>query len=226
MSIVPAFDATHANISHLPANQQAGGYVTGSPDIKWTDADWKAHPNAIRIDQSPVLSIWDATADVDDYERGAVTLNELAPRAKERKDAFTKVSRIGQRMPAVYMSASNVTAVVNALVNGGVTNGVGLWVANWNLSESQAIAEVAAAAGPFPIIGIQYSNGQFFDFDVFSSSWLNTQSHKAISSHLVSGDVGLPGYADTGIYFNVSLGTLGYHDRNKQWHRVALPRSN
>ena len=225
MAIIPAFDAIHANVSHLP-HGQAGGYVTGSSIIKWTDADWNKHPDAIRIDQSPTASQWDATADVDDFERGAVALDELAMRVKARITAFNKVVRKGQLEPAVYMSASNVTAVVNALINGGVTHGVGLWVADWNLNMGEAVAEISKAAGPFPIIGIQYSNGQFFDFNVFSTTWLNNQSHTAPSGKIISGEVRLPGYADNGVYFNVGLGTLGYHDKNNQWHRVQLPRGN
>lgn len=223
MSIIPVFDATHVNVSHLPKAQVAG-YVTGSSDVKWTDADFAAHPNAIRIDQSPSSSVWDATADVDDYENGAVALNELAPRAKARQNAFAKVTRKGQRAPAVYMSASNVTPVVNALINGGIHSGIGLWVAEWSLTEAQAVADVLAAAGPFPIIGIQHANGPFYDSNVFSTSWLNNQSHTAPSGQLASGEVLLPGYADKGVYFNINLGTIGYHDKNMQWHRIALPR--
>lgn len=223
MAIVPAFDAIHANISHLP-NGQVAGYVTGNSIIKWTDADWKLHPSAIRIDQSPTPSAWDATADVDDFENGAVDLSDLAPRAMARFKAFDKVLRPGQREPIIYMSASNVTHVVNALINGGVTRGVGLWVAQWSLDMGEAVTKIAEAAGPFPIVGVQYSNGPFFDFNMFSTTWLDNMSHTAPSGKLASGDVRLPGYADNGVYFNVGLGTLGYHDKSEQWHRVNLPR--
>jgi hypothetical protein len=223
MSIIPAFDATHANVGHLP-NGQAAGYVTGGPTIKWTDTDWNAHPDAIRIDQSPTASQWDATADVDDFENGAVALDELASRAKARIASFNRVSRKGQREPAIYMSASNVTAVVNALINGGVHSGVSLWVAQWSLDMGEAVTKIAEAAGPFPIVGVQYSNGPFFDFNMFSTTWLKNQSHTAPSGKLVSGEVRLPGYADNGVYFNIGLGTLGYHDHNHNWHRVNLPR--
>lgn len=224
MSVIPAVDAIHANVSHIPAGIQVGGYVTGSADIAWTDADWKAHPDAIRIDQTPNATAWDATADVDDYERGAVTLDELPRRAQARMLSFNKVTRIGQRRPAIYVSASNVTQVVNALNNGGVHSGIGLWIADWNLTDAQAVAEVMAASGPFPVIGVQYANGQFYDHDVFSSAWLSAKSHTAPNGPLISGEVLLPGYKDKGIYFNATLGTIGYHDQSDQWHRIALPR--
>jgi hypothetical protein len=226
MSIVPALDAIHANVGHLPSGIQVGGYVTGTPEIAWTDADWKAHPDAIRIDQSPTSSQWDATADVDDYERGAVTLDELPRRAQARIVAYNKVTRPGQRRPAIYASASNITQVVNALNNGGVHSGVGLWIANWNFTVAQAVAEVAAASGPFPIIGVQYANDTFYDHNVFSFDWLSAVSHHAPTGPLVSGEVLLPGYADKGIYFNEILGTVGYHDHSGQWHRIALPRGH
>jgi hypothetical protein len=68
-------DATHSNVSKLPAGLQlVAGYVTGSPDIKWTEADWDRLPGIphVTIDQgftgSPV-----ADAIVRDVEPGAWT---------------------------------------------------------------------------------------------------------------------------------------------------------
>jgi len=50
-------------------------------------------------------------------------------------------------------------------------------VANWNLTPAKAEAEVANASGPFPVVAVQYSSGQFYDFDVFDSGWLAAESH-------------------------------------------------
>jgi hypothetical protein len=169
-------DATHGNIGSLPAGIHAAGYVTGSGDVPWNAADWSAHPDAIRIDQTPADSPWDATADADDMERGAVRLDELAGRAKLRIASFRNGTRPGQRSPLVYASAVNITAVVNALISSGVTSGVGLWVANWNLTEPAAIADVTAAAGPFPIRGIQYVNTGPYDLSVMDTAWLANRS--------------------------------------------------
>lgn len=180
MGITVVYDATHANVSALPMNSQVAGYVTGSSDIAWTSSDFLVHPGAIRIDQSPSSSVWDATADVDDYESGAVALMELAPRAKLRMAAYRAGTRPGQRSPLVYMSASNVTAVVNALIAGGVSSGVGLWVANWNLTEPNAVLDVLSGSGPFPIRGVQFHNAGAFDMSVFDSDWLANVSGKAI----------------------------------------------
>ena len=169
MAIVPGHDCIHANISHLPPGQSAG-YTTGSPDIRWTAADWAAHPKAIRICQDTAAS--DTTADVLDVERGAATNSETARWYSSARTSYTAGTRPGQRLPAVYTSAANVTALVNALKAAGVSSGPRLWIANWNLSDTQAAAAVVAASGPYPIIGVQYASGQFYDSDVFSSTWL------------------------------------------------------
>lgn len=170
------YDATHANIGNLPDAASYAGYVTGSPDIVWTDADWKAHPNAIRIDQTPAGTPWDALADGDDYERGAVSLPELPVRAKLRMHAFNSNARPGQRRPFVYASESNLTDVANALVHGGVTSGVGLWVAHWTGSIIDGINAIKGRNGPFPIIGFQFVDPGPFDISVFATAYLNDRS--------------------------------------------------
>lgn len=177
MSIVLGYDVTHQFIDKAPKGQLAG-YVTGSPDIMWTAADWAAHPGAVRIDQSPVNTALDESADVLDVEKGAATFADCAPWAKAALANFACAARQGQRRPAIYMSASNVTNVANALVAGGVTSGVGLWVADWNLTQAQAVQDVLTASGPFPVVAVQFTDSPgFYDVDVFSGAWLADQSH-------------------------------------------------
>lgn len=171
-----AVDITAANYSSKPSGANVALYSTGSSDIVATAAMRTANPDAVLIDQTPVSGVWDATADVDDYERGAVTLAELPVRAKLRMASFKSGTRPGQREPAVYASQSNISAVVNALIAGGVTSGVGLWIADWSWTQAQAITDVLTASGPFPIVGVQYSNAGSFDLDVFSSAWWNNRS--------------------------------------------------
>lgn len=175
MGLRVVYDVTGTDYGQQPPGAVAL-YVTGSAGIPATPAQLAAHPEAVLIDQTPASGQWDSLADVDDYENGAVTLGELAPRAKERLANFKANHRPGQRSPAVYFSASDVHNVVNALISGGVTSGVGLWVANWNLTQPEAIAEVTNASGPFPIIGVQYHNAGLFDISVFSSTWLDTRA--------------------------------------------------
>jgi hypothetical protein len=170
MNIVVGYDAIRTNIPTLPKGAQVAGYSTGSGDVPWSAADFAAHPGALRIDQDAAAS--DATADYLDVENGAATFADCPVWAKAALHNWATGVRPGQRRPAIYMSASNVTNVVNALVFGGVAGGVGLVVANWNLSETQAVADVQAASGPFPVVGIQFKSGTTYDIDVYSGAWL------------------------------------------------------
>ena len=165
------YDATHSNIRHLPPGR-AAGYVTGSLGVAWTAADFAAHHGAVHIDQSPILSGADKTADVLDVESGAATPGIAAPWVKAARAGLHHGTRPGQRHPAVYCSRSNVTPVVNALIAGGITSGVGLWIADWNNDQHQAAAEVAGAGGPFPVIGRQFRDAGFYDVSVFSVPWI------------------------------------------------------
>ena len=170
---VLVFDATHDNIGALPKGAQVAGYTTGTgTHIRWTDADFAAHPGAVRIDQDPAAS--DPTADVLDIEAGAATPASAPGWVKRALASRTSQARPGQRSPAVYMSQSGVTEVVNALVAGGISSGVGLWIANFSLTQAQATQMVLSASGPFPVIAVQFRNTPAFDVSVFSSDWLAT----------------------------------------------------
>lgn len=178
-SLTLVHDAIHANITHLPPGPSAG-YTTGTPDIRWTTTDWQHHPAAIRIDQD--ASATDATADVLDVERGAATEADCPGWYKHAAASYMAGTRPGQRHPAIYTSAANVTNVANALIAGGVHSGPGLWVANWNLTDAQAAGDVVAAAGPFPIIGVQFHSGAFYDTSVFASAWRSAVSATSLPS--------------------------------------------
>jgi hypothetical protein len=173
IATVTVCDAIRANISRLP-HGLAAGYSTGSGIVPWGAADWKAHPGAVRICQDPPAS--DTTADVLDVEFQAATIARCAPWAEAAAANFAAGKRPGQRHPAIYMSLSAVTPVVNALIAGGIREGVSLWVANWGLTVAEATALVAHAGGPFPIIGVQYRNAGTYDVSVFSRAWLGAVS--------------------------------------------------
>jgi hypothetical protein len=188
MSFTFAFDAIAADYGYLPAGYQVAGYDTGGPGYAWTQAMWAAHPGAVHVDQATDTVVLEAiaadefmfsvaghvTSDVLDVESGAVAVGSpLIPVwVRAAQASWNAASRPGQRTPALYCSADNVTANVNALIAGGVTGGVGLWIASWGIGTAAAVAELLASAGPFPVIGIQFSGGADIDSDVFSADWL------------------------------------------------------
>jgi hypothetical protein len=176
MAVLTMYDATHANISHLPAMQQVAGYVTGTAGIMWTEQDFAAHPGAVRIDQSPANTAADESADVLDFENQAATAADLVPWVKAAKASFASAARPGQRSPAVYMSKDSVTEVVNVLTAGGVT--ACLWIADYSTSAGAAASAVEAASGPFPVIGYQYADEGLYDVSAVSQAWLEAVSEK------------------------------------------------
>jgi hypothetical protein len=174
IQVVTVFDAIHDNIGHMPPGR-AAGYSTGAGShIRWTPADWASHPGAVRIDQDAIAS--DPTADVLDVEAGAATTASAPGWVMRAAACYSGARRPGQRRPAIYMSRSRVTEVVNALTRAGITSGAGLWVADWGMTQAQAITEVQAAAGPFPVIAVQHANLGTFDESVFSLPWLQDVS--------------------------------------------------
>lgn len=174
--IIDGADATGSNFTALPEGLGVvAGYVTGSGGVPWSAEQWAAHPNAIRIDQSPVNTSADETADVLDFEQGAATLADIAPWALAARAAYARVARPGQRHPAVYASASSLTAVCDTLAAVRVT-GVGLWVADWTGNRDAAVAMLQASSGPYPVIGVQWTDAGEYDRDVFLESWLTARS--------------------------------------------------
>ena len=169
IATVTVCDAIRANISHLPKGP-AAGYTTGHGTVPWGAAEWKAHPGAVRICQDPGAT--DETADVLDVEAHAAGVGECARWAEAAAANVAAGKRPGQRHPAIYMSLSTVTPVVNALIAGGISEGVGLWVAHWGIAPDEAITVVQHAGGPFPIVGVQYRNAGTYDVSVFSRPWL------------------------------------------------------
>jgi hypothetical protein len=173
IATVTVCDAIRINIGQLPKGL-AAGYTTGSGIVPWGPADWKAHPGAVRICQDPAAS--DTTADILDVESGAATTAVAARWAEGAVADYAAGKRPGQRSPAIYMSLSNVTPVVNALIAGGIHEGPGLWIANWNLSAAEAVALIHASGGPFPVIGVQHRNAGAYDVSEFSKPWLDAVS--------------------------------------------------
>lgn len=162
-------DVTRALIGSAPAGANLAGYTTGSSGINWFSADWAAHPTAIRIDQDFAAS--DATADVLDVEGGAATPGECARWVKQAIANIAAGKRPGQRMPLIYASLSQISTITAAMKAGGVTGGVGLWIADWMNNQAAAEAMIGQTFGGFVCLGVQYRNAGAYDMDVFDSNW-------------------------------------------------------
>lgn len=173
--VVIGYDATTSNEPRIPRGAQAAGYDTG-PGIAWTPQQYAAHPGALHIDQDPAES--DPVADYLDVEALAGTIAGSPGWCKRALADYRTARRPGQRSPSIYIQQSNVTLLVNTLIAGGVTSGIGLIIADWNFTQAQAIASVLAASGPFRIVGRQYANLGWADANVFSVAWLRNVSGK------------------------------------------------
>lgn len=188
MSLITVYDAMGANVDKLilPPGVKMAGYLTGSGGVPWTPAQWAKYPDAIRIDQSPVNTAPNELADVLDVEQDAATLEDVPGWVLAAQRNYRNAVRPGQRSPVIYMSASNVTPVVNTLVAEMITSGVGLWIAG-EMTFDQAAAMVTNASGPYPVKGVQYAFLGDHDVSVFNAEWFNTVSVKTPVKAPVSG---------------------------------------
>jgi len=118
----------------------------------------------------------DTTADVLDVEAGAATNEDAAIWYPKARADYEAGRRPGQRRPALYTSANNVTPLVNTLIAAGITAGPGLWQAHWGIGQAAAEEMLNASSGPFPVVGVQYQNGATYDYDVWLESWLTATS--------------------------------------------------
>lgn len=171
------YDCTGANLGKftIPPGVGLAGYTTGSGGVQWSTAQLNARPGTIQIDQSPLLTTNNGLADVLDYEPGAATLADLVPWYKAAKQNYDHAVRPGQRWPAVYTSAANLTPVANEFVKAGVT-GPRLWIAHWDLPIADAVSMLVNSGGPFPVIGVQVHNAGLYDVSLFRADWLDAVS--------------------------------------------------
>jgi hypothetical protein len=145
-------DTIHDDVSNIPVNTpKVAGYITGSPDIRWTTADWDRFPRSgkVRINQDGFTDVSEAGfGDVADYEPGAFTEAQVLEWVKLRKHSHLAC--------AIYVAASNQASLTGALREAGHT-GVNLWVANWSLSEAEA-ERLLATSGNYPVVAVQWAS--------------------------------------------------------------------
>ena len=181
MDLTTVIDCTGANLAAVnpPAGVLMAGYITGSGAVPWTGAQFTAHPGAIRIDQSPVNTALDETADLLDVENGAATLADLPQWVHDAWYSFNTRKRPGQREPAIYSFQSNLTPIANTLVTAGITSGVNLFLSK-PMPRTEAEQLVTTASGPFPIVGVQYAFEPLLDVSLVSTAWLSNVSKKQL----------------------------------------------
>lgn len=123
-------DAPGSDAGNIPITTPVVfGYVTGSWGIQWSAADFArfGHSALGRINQDNNPDPHVGT--IFDLESGAGTFDGAVQWCR-RKQAAGGVG-------VVYLSDSNVSQLEQDLANGGVDK-YGLWIANWNLNESEA----------------------------------------------------------------------------------------
>jgi hypothetical protein len=155
--VVTMYDTVHAAAMHIPAGAaKIGGYVTGTPDIQWTAADWARLPHAghVRIDQSAAgLAYASVKADVYDVETGAGTPTQFAALASKRQGLNEGNS--------VYASRLNLAAAAAALDRidrpAGWWHGMPAWLADPNLNLSEATALVGTVLEGFTLAAVQWA---------------------------------------------------------------------
>lgn len=177
MDFTTVYDCQGANLSKIdiPPGVLMAGYMTGSGSVPWTNAQFNQHPDAIRIDQSPVNTAADETADLLDVERGAATIEDIAPWSRAAWASYRQGRRPGQRTPTVYLERSELTPAADALNAAGIASGVNFYLTE-PMPEQAAIEMLTTAGGPFPVVGVQYEFNQLFDVSVVSTGWLNNVS--------------------------------------------------
>ena len=143
-------DAIGASANNLPTSlAKVGGYDTGSPPVPWSTAQWNRFIKSghVHINQDPGSD--PLIGDVLDSEAGAWSIPGAVEALKKRKAAGKSLN--------VYISIASLTGLANALVAAQLAP-VGIWLANWNLTESQAAALVVSQSGPFPIKAVQWAS--------------------------------------------------------------------
>ncbi len=148
-------DAIQANAGNIPVSTpKVAGYVTGTPDIRWTQSDWERFPDAgtVHIDQSPELAAYGSNAaSVADIEAEAGTVSAFVTASQSRL-------RLG-RLLWCYGTETTISEVSAALKGAGIPLGrCGAWLANWNLSQAEANAALGTSIADIRIVGVQWAS--------------------------------------------------------------------
>ena len=179
VSYVPMYDATHLNVSKIPADaEKVGGYDTGSTDIQWTAADWARFPKAghVHIDQGYGTA---ATSQnevhvlkVIDSEPGAFSPAAAAALVLERV-------RAGIKYTTIYCDRNDAPKMVPALKATEPSRPhwyighVRLWLAAPGLTLAEAKALIDTEYHGILCRAVQYAQGVggAYDISITAADW-------------------------------------------------------
>jgi len=178
-STVTMYDATHANVAHIPAGaQKVAGYITGTPDVQWTAEDWARFPKAghVQIDQGYGAA---ATSHNDvhvlkviDSEPGAFSAATAAQLVLERV-------RAGIKYTTIYCDRNDAPKMIPALKAADPASHrwyighVRLWLAAPGLTEAEATAIIGTEYHGILCRAVQYAQGGggVYDISVTDAGW-------------------------------------------------------
>lgn len=142
-------DTVRTAAHNIPHNAECVlGYDTGSGIVPWSQAEWDLF-SGIKLHITQIDGVNNVDSDIIDIEPQAATIQQAVEWCKERIAAH--------KVPTCYLSGSNVTPLVNALIAAGITSGVYLGVAHPGMSLAEAQAILDQSGGPFPIVYVQYA---------------------------------------------------------------------
>lgn len=150
-------DTIHESVSHIPVSTKyIGGYVSGTSDIIWTPDDWSRFPHSrhVRIFQGhgdlPDIRSFDEI----DVESGAVSPGEAASIVRTRVLA-------GIPWTSIYADDANLAATAEAIraYGASIWNGhVTCRLADWSLSEDEAVTKVGTRIHGMTCMGVQWAS--------------------------------------------------------------------
>lgn len=155
-------DSIHSTAHNIPPGTlKVAGYVTGTPDVKWTDADWQRFPNAgrVRIDQG-YPTFLPLSCDVFDVEPKALSPVQAA------EGVAVRIAH-GIKWTTIYASDFYLSKVQQALSSTIIFPGkpigwwhghVNCWLADWNLDEHGAAAKLGTLIHGMTCVAVQWAS--------------------------------------------------------------------
>lgn len=142
-------DTIHDTVERIPRGfPRVAGYVTGTPDIKWTAADWQrfTHAGHVRIDQAPGLGV-PLESDCADVEPGAKTVDAAL--------AWLRARSARNWWSLIYAGNESILTDMRQAVHHAGLRKVQYWLSNPDLSEAEAEKRIDQVDGG--IVAVQWA---------------------------------------------------------------------